>query len=136
MTKENFPFNQRIAWHPNQQWIDDSNLVKFIRDHQLKDYEDLMKRSTTDYGWFWDSVLKDLDIQFFQSYEKIIDLKRMDLLGSDHPVDAPYQYPQAAVPRFRTEIVFERVWRCRQLLDELSVQIKFNRFDGLFIDSD
>ena len=75
-TKDTFPFNQKIAWHPNQKWIDESNLVKFIRDHQLKDYEDLMVRSTTDYGWFWESVLKDLDIQFYKSYEKIIDLER------------------------------------------------------------
>jgi acetyl-CoA synthetase len=76
MTKENFPFNQKIAWHPNQQWIDESNLAKFIRDHQLENYEDLMERSSTDYGWFWECVLKDLDIQFYKPYEKIIDLKR------------------------------------------------------------
>jgi acetyl-CoA synthetase len=74
--KESFPFNQKIAWYPNQKWIEESNLAKFIKDHQLKDYEDLMERSKTDYGWFWDSVLKDLDIQFYKPYEKIVDLKR------------------------------------------------------------
>ena len=35
-----------------------------------------MERSSSDYAWFWDSVLKDLDIQFYKPYDKIVDLER------------------------------------------------------------
>jgi acetyl-CoA synthetase len=33
-----------------------------------------MRRSTTDIAWFWDSVLRDLDIQFYKSYSRVVDL--------------------------------------------------------------
>jgi acetyl-CoA synthetase len=75
-TKDTFPFGQEISWTPNQKWIDESNLAAFIRDHNLKDFDDLMKRSTSDYAWFWENVIKDLDIQFYKPYDKIVDLER------------------------------------------------------------
>src|SRR5262245_16703916 len=33
-----------------------------------------MRRSTTDIAWFWESVLRDLDIQFYKPYSRIVDL--------------------------------------------------------------
>jgi acetyl-CoA synthetase len=74
--KDTFPFGQQIAWQPNQEWIYDSNLLKFIKDHNLKDYDELMERSTSDYGWFWETVLEDLDIRFYKPFDKIVDLER------------------------------------------------------------
>jgi acetyl-CoA synthetase len=73
---DTFPFGQKIAWKPNKKWIAESNLSGFIKDHNLKDYDELMERSSSDYAWFWDSVLKDLDIQFYKPYDKIVDLER------------------------------------------------------------
>jgi acetyl-CoA synthetase len=75
-TKNTFPFGQDIAWRPNKKWIDESNLSAFIKAHNLKDYDDLLDRSISDYAWFWESVLKDLDIQFYKPYDKIVDIKR------------------------------------------------------------
>ena len=75
-TKDTFPFGQKIAWKPNKKWIAESNLSAFIKDHNLRDYDELMERSTSDYAWFWENVLKDLDIQFYKPYDKIVDLER------------------------------------------------------------
>ncbi len=33
-----------------------------------------MQRSTTDIAWFWDAVLRDLDIQFYEPYSRVVDL--------------------------------------------------------------
>jgi len=33
-----------------------------------------MRRSTTDIAWFWDTVLRDLDIQFSKPYSQVVDL--------------------------------------------------------------
>jgi len=74
--KNTFPFGQKIVWKPNKKWINESNLFAFIRDHNLSDYDELLERSTSDYAWFWDSVLKDLDIQFYKPYTKVVDLER------------------------------------------------------------
>jgi len=59
--KETFPFGQKIAWKPNQKWIDESNLSAFIKDHNLKDYDDLLRRSTSDYAWFWNDEKRYLE---------------------------------------------------------------------------
>lgn len=69
-----FPFGQPIVWQPNPRWIKQSNLQRFMDKHQIKSYDDLMNRSIEDIAWFWDAALKDLDIRFYQPYEKIVDL--------------------------------------------------------------
>src|SRR5438552_9159178 len=33
-----------------------------------------MRRSTRDVAWFWDTVLRDLDIQFYKPYSRVVDL--------------------------------------------------------------
>src|SRR5438105_6523712 len=45
-----------------------------MNEHALDSYEELMRRSTTDIAWFWDTVLRDLDIQFYKPYSQIVDL--------------------------------------------------------------
>jgi acetyl-CoA synthetase len=69
-----FPFGQEVVWQPNLQWIKESNLQRFMDKHHISKYDELMKRSINDISWFWDETLKDLDIQFYQPYQKIVDL--------------------------------------------------------------
>ncbi len=54
--------------------IAQSNLQRFIEKHELGSYSELMQRSTTDIAWFWDTVLGDLDIQFYKPYSRVVDL--------------------------------------------------------------
>ncbi|HBY93104.1 MAG TPA: AMP-dependent synthetase [Chloroflexi bacterium] len=42
--------------------------------HGVKDLDELMSRSTEDIAWFWDAVLQDLDIQFYEPYSQVVDL--------------------------------------------------------------
>src|SRR5438046_6556743 len=35
-----------------------------------------MRRSTTDIPWFWDTVLRDLRIEFYKAYEEVVDLSK------------------------------------------------------------
>lgn len=42
--------------------------------HGLATLADLQTKSVDDISWFWDAVLKDLDIQFFQPYSQVVDL--------------------------------------------------------------
>jgi acetyl-CoA synthetase len=42
--------------------------------HGLVTFEELMERSTTDIAWFWEAVFEDLEIKFFESFEKVVDL--------------------------------------------------------------
>jgi len=69
-----FQFGGEFVWHPPPDLIAQSNLQRFIEKHELGSYNELMRRSTTDIAWFWDAVLRDLDIQFFEPYSSVVDL--------------------------------------------------------------
>ncbi len=68
-----FPFGQSVRWHPNPDWIAASNLQAFMQQHGISSYDELMQRSTTDIAWFWDAVIKQLDIRFEQPYSRVFD---------------------------------------------------------------
>jgi len=74
MSTNTFPFGQEVAWQPNAEWIAQSNLQRFMDRHGIDSYDALMSRSVEDIGWFWDAVMKDLDIRFEQPYSQIVDL--------------------------------------------------------------
>ncbi len=68
-----FPFGQSVRWHPNPDWIAASNLQAFMHQHGISSYDELMQRSTADIVWFWDAVIKQLDIRFEQPYSRVFD---------------------------------------------------------------
>jgi acetyl-CoA synthetase len=69
-----FQFGGEFVWQPAPELIAQSNLQRFINKHALGSYEELMQRSTTDISWFWDAVLRDLDIQFYKPYSRVVDI--------------------------------------------------------------
>ena len=73
-TADTYPFGQDIVWTPDPDIIADSNLQAFMDRHGIDDYDALMERSTDDLAWFWEAVLEDLDIEFYDDYDQIVDL--------------------------------------------------------------
>ncbi len=71
-----FQFGGEFVWHPSPELIAQSNLQSFINRHGLGSFDELMRRSTTDIAWFWDTVLRDLGIEFYKPYEKVVDLSQ------------------------------------------------------------
>jgi acetyl-CoA synthetase len=69
-----FQFGGEFVWHPTPELIAQSNLQRFIEKHALGSYGELMRRSTTDIAWFWDTILQDLDIRFYKPYARVVDL--------------------------------------------------------------
>src|SRR5438093_4566925 len=69
-----FQFGGEFIWHPSPELIAQSNLQQFIDKHRLGAYDELLRRSTSDIAWFWDTVLGDLDIQFYKPYSRVVDL--------------------------------------------------------------
>ena len=45
-----------------------------MRAHGIDDYDDLVRRSIDDIGWFWDAVVDDLDLEFFEPYSDVFDV--------------------------------------------------------------
>src|SRR5580765_5635201 len=65
-----------IVWRPGADLIEQSNLHHFMKEHGLGSLEELQKRSTSDISWFWDAILRDLNIRFRRPYSRVVDLSR------------------------------------------------------------
>jgi acetyl-CoA synthetase len=139
-----FPFDQKIVWQPNQRWVKDSNLQHFMNKRNIGSYDELMERSIRDIAWFWDEVMKDLDIRFYKPYEKIVDLSA----GNQFPrwciggkmnivhncLDKWQETPTAEKPAFQWEgedgkilnlsyrELFQEVNRCANALKFLGIE--------------
>ena len=72
---EAFDFGGEIVWRPDRETIEHSHLMAFMRQYGLRDFNELMSRSTQDVAWFTDAILKYLDIQFQQPYSRVLDLQ-------------------------------------------------------------
>lgn len=73
---EEFTFKGEFIWRPTAEYIDPAHLTRFMRQHDLPDFNALMQRSTEDVAWFTEAVLQYLDIQFYTSYSKVLDLSQ------------------------------------------------------------
>ncbi len=71
---EKFDFGGEIVWRPSAEQIEHSNLKRFMDEHAIASYDELMERSTSDVAWFSDAILKFLDIQFQKPYTQVVDL--------------------------------------------------------------
>jgi acetyl-CoA synthetase len=65
-----------VIWTPTEEYVERANVTRFMRAHGIGSYEELVKRSRDDIEWFWDAVVKDLGIEFFEPYERVLDLSR------------------------------------------------------------
>ncbi|MCX8102886.1 MAG: AMP-binding protein [Candidatus Bipolaricaulota bacterium] len=64
----------KFAWTPTKEYIERSNIWRFMQKHQIRDYTELVRRSTEEIEWFWDAVVKDLEIEFFEPYKRVLDV--------------------------------------------------------------
>ena len=71
---EQFTFGGEIVWRPSPEHIEHANLTAFMREHGINDFDELMRKSTGDVAWFTESVLKFLDIRFYEPYSNVVDL--------------------------------------------------------------
>ena len=62
-----------IIWRPSNPYIERANITRFMRAHGIGTYEELVARSQDDIAWFWDAVVEDLRIEFFDPYDRVVD---------------------------------------------------------------
>jgi acetyl-CoA synthetase len=61
------------VWEPTTEYVENANVTRFMRRHGIDDYGELVRRSQDDIEWFWDEVVKDLGIEFFEPYSTVLD---------------------------------------------------------------
>ena len=68
-----FPFNQEVVWTPSADTVRNANLTRFMNAHDVDDLDALRTRAADNVGWFWDAVIDDLGIEFYEDYDDILD---------------------------------------------------------------
>src|SRR5882724_12428401 len=68
-----FSFGGEVVWRPSDEIVAQSRLRKFMDRHGIASLEELQRRSTADIEWFWTAVLRELAIEFYEPYERILD---------------------------------------------------------------
>jgi acetyl-CoA synthetase len=63
----------RVVWSPSEDYVERANVTRFMRAGGIGSYEELVKRSQDDVEWFWDAVVKDLGIEFYRPYTRVLD---------------------------------------------------------------
>ncbi|MGY5144177.1 MAG: AMP-binding protein [Candidatus Nitrosopumilus sp. bin_32a] len=61
---------------PTEKQIQESNIYKFMKKHNLSSFDELSDRAKNDLEWFWKSVDEDLGIVWDVPYEKILDMSK------------------------------------------------------------
>jgi len=61
-----------IIWNPSREYLEHSNIARFMQKHDIQNIQDLHEKSVTDISWFWDEALKDLEIEWYQPYTQTI----------------------------------------------------------------
>jgi acetyl-CoA synthetase len=62
-----------IVWTPGREQAEGSNVWGFMQRHGIADYPELIRRSTQEIEWFWDAIVRDLGLSFFEPYRRVLD---------------------------------------------------------------
>jgi acetyl-CoA synthetase len=65
-----------IVWSPTPDYVERANVTRLMRTHGIGSYDEFVRRSVDDIAWFWDAVVRDLDIEFLEPYEQVLDVSR------------------------------------------------------------
>ena len=65
-----------VMWEPSPEVISKSRLKRFMDQHGIESFAELLKRADEDIEWFWDAAIKDIDIAFYRHYDKVVDLSK------------------------------------------------------------
>ncbi len=65
---------RRFAWEPDERYLTRSRLLRFMRAQGIDSLDEMWRRSVADISWFWDAVVRDLGLEFYQPYRQVVDL--------------------------------------------------------------
>ncbi len=62
-----------VVWQPDAELLSESNVARFMATERIDDFPELVARSIRDPEWFWDAVVRFLDIRFSHPYDRVLD---------------------------------------------------------------
>jgi acetyl-CoA synthetase len=68
--------NFEIAWSPDPEMAATTNTARFMEEHGIGSFEELVTRSTQEPEWFWEAVVEFLDLPFDPEWTAVRDTSR------------------------------------------------------------
>jgi acetyl-CoA synthetase len=62
-----------VVWRPDETWLRESNVARFMDASGIEDFPTLVKRSIAEPEWFWDAVVGFLGLAFDMPYTSVLD---------------------------------------------------------------
>ncbi|MDP6483692.1 MAG: AMP-binding protein, partial [Nitrospinota bacterium] len=63
-----------IIWRPNDDFLTNSNIARFMRKNGIPDYRALLAWSVEDIRLFWTALLEDMNLDWYKPYDELLDL--------------------------------------------------------------
>jgi acetyl-CoA synthetase len=90
------------AWRPTPEAVENANVTRLMRRHGIADIAELRQRSVEDIDWFWDAVVKDLELPFTRPYTQVRDSSR-GIEWTTWFTDGGFNAAHACVTRWRDD---------------------------------
>jgi acetyl-CoA synthetase len=62
-----------LVWRPDGELMRESNVARFMASEHIDDFASLVARSIDEPEWFWDAVVRFLELPFDRPYEQVLD---------------------------------------------------------------
>ena len=62
-----------FVWEASPDVLNATTLNRFLREHQLADFDALLKKADAEPHWFWDALLRFFAVRFSRPYTQILD---------------------------------------------------------------
>src|SRR5690242_11440197 len=66
----------KYVWEPTPDVLERSNVVRLMRKHGIAGYRELVERSVDDPEWFWPAAIEDMELDFFEPWQRVCDGSR------------------------------------------------------------
>src|SRR5689334_20093864 len=76
MAEEERTEQLEICWRPSPAMVEQSNLTRFMARHGLRSFKELLSWSVADVARFWDAVVNDLGLEWYEPYTRVLDLSQ------------------------------------------------------------
>ncbi len=63
-------------WEPTPEVARQTTIAEFLRQHELTDLRDLLRRADAEPGWYWTALLDFFDIRFVRPYSVALDVSK------------------------------------------------------------
>lgn len=64
----------KAVWTPKASEIEDTRLFQWMKKLGYRQYDDFYDKSVADISWFWDEAVKDMSLDWFRPYDKVLDV--------------------------------------------------------------